>query len=502
MGFAKAVYTPSRPRKYELAYAALPDEQAVRGVIQRQYHRPQSESWADSSCRIAAMNKKQIRQELEAGLITPGQARRRRCCTPPSARLHKEDRRVCRHHGCPWCRYRTLLATFRALHHNVVQPEQQARFRKGRARTGMRNRLVLCQVKFTTPKNVSIQSTLDTIIREQLVRKIQRAGGIRDGLATTSISDLRSKNVITVSVLGISQKAVQHLHPDVCASLHPRSAVTRLIPPRASVSAGIAICNALPDISVETVWKAAVRGHDCPVFGPASLFRLLAATMPRTRDATGIRLKRFQPLGAWKQFLRRRMPMPRPIFYPCRRSQDAKHPLHAATERVHKAAIRNLVRHTLGKLGLGEDRQLADMAIGWNINKCFASMACQRLLAGLAFERLGFPRQVAPVNLGSLWDPLLGVDGYLPPPERGGLEWERITSAVCRDKATWIILSPGKARELAAIHADTDAAALGGARRIGGTGYFIQPFDRFLDYCWTQWKLRPVDKTGLFKDAV
>ncbi|MBU0717690.1 MAG: hypothetical protein KJ749_05525, partial [Planctomycetes bacterium] len=273
------------------------------------------ETWADSSCRIAAMNKKQIHRELRDGVITAAQAKRRLRCTPPNSRLHKHYRRSCHHHGCPWCRYRMLLATFRGLHHHVVEPERRARGRKGRARTGMRNRLVLCQVKITTPREVSIESTVRSVVDEQLLRKIQRAGGIHAGLATTSINDLTSTTVVTVSVLGISQEPVHHLQPDVCVSLDARVAAPRMTPPGLTVDDAVAFCEALPDISVETTWQAAVRGHDCPLFGPASLLRLLAPTMPRTKDATGIRAKRFQPLGTWKKLLGSRMAMPGPIIY-------------------------------------------------------------------------------------------------------------------------------------------------------------------------------------------
>lgn len=353
MGFSR--YLPPPPKTYKIPLAALPDEQDVRRVLQRQYHRPRGESWAESSRRIAGMNKKQICREVSDGGITPSQAKRRRQCTPPNSRLHKKHRRNCHHHACPWCRYRLLLATFRAVYHKVVQPEREAREKKGRARTGARNRLVSCRVKITTSKEVSIQSTLAAIVREQLVRKIQRAGEITDGLAITSINDLKSKSVITVSVLGISQKPVQHRQPEVQVSLDPRIAVTRLVPPGTPVDTAVALCERVPDIVVETDWKAAIKGHDCPVFGTTSLLRLLAPMMPRVRDATGIRCKRFQPLGTWRAYLQSRMEMPEPIIYERFRPQVVEVPVEAGDLGVE--AEKRRIESSLAKLrGLANSR--------------------------------------------------------------------------------------------------------------------------------------------------
>lgn len=315
MGFSTNIITDYMPRTYNLPFAAAPDEQAVRRVFQRQYHRPQNESWADTSCRIAAMNKNDIHNQLREGVITPNQAQRRLRCTPPNARLHKHVRRSCHHHGCPWCRYRTMLSTFRGLYHNVVVPEREARRLKGRARTGARNRLVFGQVRITTPKEVSIESTIRSIVDEQLVRKIQRAGGICDGMTTTCVNDLRSETVIIVSVLGMSEKAVQHIEPRVKSVLKPAAAMRTIVEARHTMADSKATIEDVPDINIETTWMASVRGYDCPVFGPYQLLRLLKLTMPKTKDATGIRLKRFQPLGTWRSFLKSKMAMPKPIIY-------------------------------------------------------------------------------------------------------------------------------------------------------------------------------------------
>lgn len=266
-------------------------------------------NWPDASRRLGRLLRQAVQRRRAAGLITPAQANRMLACTTPRSSLAPEQRRYCDAAWCPWCWYRRQLAMLREIWQHVAEPALQRR-KNASKRQMPRERLAVgvVRVLLTPTGGVPLADSLNKLLGQRIIRKIQRAGRIRNGVAfVTTLPAAAGGCEVVISVLGITSSSVQLDQPQ------PRKAAWKI------------------------AWQAATaRGTlDTPRFGPAAVAGLLEIACPfpaaclsldadAAMEAIGYRMKRMQPLGTWRSFLRARpAEFPHPIRYLRRRTPEA-----------------------------------------------------------------------------------------------------------------------------------------------------------------------------------
>ncbi|MFH0980471.1 MAG: hypothetical protein V2A79_02900 [Planctomycetota bacterium] len=521
-------------------FAAARDEQAVRRLLQRTHHRPKGEPWAKSILRIRAVHRRRIARWLAEGKIDDRIAKRLLGCTPPNSRLPKRNRRYCEHPSCPFCHCRRLLNVYRALWHGLCEPELERRRMSSRTRRGLRTRLALGVVAIDVAPDEAVEVRVRALLNDRVIRKMQRAGGIQDGIATIGIHHGKHGYAIRISVLGLSDRPVQHDQPQ-----GPRSG---------------GWCDPSRQWNIE--WRAAVSGHDAPKFGPKALLSLLAKALPAAVDDSGLHIKRLQPLGRCRPLMASRPGVfPRPIRYKSERlggsrfRTDQACPAcggfrfdvdllpHLASHRIpivanerclkcghtrpldeRDLALNPFLRYRNGKerkqserleqftarrllKRLGGGCGLSRSGINELIARFFAqSKAMNNWVDGGVVSLPWVSRQLAaPVILATHLLPDQGsVEGFMSPAERNGKTWDRVIGALERlsvdDRRLCLVLRPpGRERGAVVVHRLDDAAAFGRAERVGRSGAIVQHLDNFLDFVLDSWPDRPESRGELLE---
>ncbi len=234
---------------------------------------------------------RQIKRWQQDGTVKPAQAERLRTCNQTGSRWH------CDHVACPWCWFRRFLYLSRVLWQEAIEPALHER-RAAPRRKKPRTRLVVGVVTVTVDRPAEVGPRFNRLMRtDRVVRKIQRAGGVDDGIACTSVVPLRLGDGhigyrIRVGVLGLTDRAVQVENPQ------PPSSV---------------------DWRVE--WTSGVRKRvpDVPQLGPRVLMNLLAKAFPYPAEFLDCGLppesfipalsrsrERVRAFGAWREFIEAR----------------------------------------------------------------------------------------------------------------------------------------------------------------------------------------------------
>ena len=133
--------------------------------------------------------RRQIRRWEEHGLLTSSRAKQVLTCNTPG----ENHNRHCRHVGCPWCWFRRHLHLARFIWHHAVRPALQAR-REAPGRKKPKARLAVGEVEVTVPlpkvqadANLLERRVAQVLDDDRCVQKVQRAGGIRDGVAFVDV---------------------------------------------------------------------------------------------------------------------------------------------------------------------------------------------------------------------------------------------------------------------------------------------------------------------------
>ena len=232
---------------------------------------------------------RQVTGFTDLGILSSAQSAKMRNCGLSRSGFHKQNRWFCESSWCPKCWRRRFRHILRAVNDAVVQPELKRR--RGNSRGCRRKlRLALGITELVVDDPARLRPVLQSLARQERIRKIMRAGRFEDGIAFTVVSPEESRDAwrlrIRLSTLGLTERPVHLELPQ------PRSHAWHID------------------------WRTKIKSHDLPKVGAGPLEDLLAiaypyaagmldSSLPRAlaESVSRARWKRVQPLGSWRDIV-------------------------------------------------------------------------------------------------------------------------------------------------------------------------------------------------------